>query len=109
MNREYKQSTKEDLKYLKLLTPKSLSKKVICITTGEIFDMMTHASNKYNLKSVTSITNVCNGKKQTGGKLPDGTRLQWMYYEVFLKLSQKEQNEILSKNKESSSDGYFNM
>lgn len=106
---EYKQSTKEELEFLKSLTPKPISKKVVCITTGELFDMMTYASNKYGLKSVTSITNVCNGKKKSAGKLSDGTPLKWMYYEDFLKLSQEEQNEILSRNQESSNDGSFIM
>ena len=41
------------------------------------------------------------------GKLPDGTPLEWMYYEDFLKLPQEEQNEILEKNKDSSNDGSF--
>ena len=106
---EYKQSTKEELEFLKSLTPKPISKKVVCITTGELFDMMTYASNKYGLKSVTSITNVCNGKKKSAGKLSDGTPLKWMYYEDFLKLPQEEQNKILSRNQESSNDGSFIM
>lgn len=84
-------------------------KKVVCITTGEIFNMVKNASNKYNLKSDASIINVCKEKKKSAGKLEDGTPLKWMYYEDFLKLPQEEQNEILSRNKESSSDGSFNM
>ena len=49
------------------------------------------------------------GKQNYAGKLSDGTPLKWMYYEDFLKLPQEEQNEILSRNQESSSDGSFIM
>ena len=85
------------------------TQKVICITTGEIFNSMTRASNIYGLKKVASIYNACNGNAKTAGKLQDGTKLKWMYYEDFLKLPIEEQNEILSKNKDSSSDGSFVM
>lgn len=47
------------------------------------------------------------GNKKTAGKLPDGTPLQWTYYEDFLKLPIEEQNEILNRNKGSSNDGSF--
>ena len=43
------------------------------------------------------------------GKLSDGTKLKWMFYEDFLKLPIEEQNEILSRNQESSNDGSFIM
>lgn len=84
-------------------------KKVICTTTGKIFDALKYAADYYNIKSVTSITHVCRNKKKSAGKLSDGTKLKWMYYEDFIKLSQEEQNEILSRNQESSNDGSFIM
>lgn len=78
---------------------KNNKKKIICTTTGEIFDSIKYGADKYYLKNPSNITVVCNGKKKSAGKLSDGTKLQWMYYEDFLKLSQEEQNEILSRNK----------
>ena len=45
---------------------KSLSKKVICITTGEIFNSMREACRKYNI-SVGSMTECCQGKRKTVG------------------------------------------
>ncbi len=40
---------------------KALSKKVVCITTGEIFDGIREAGRKYNISS-GSITECCQGK-----------------------------------------------
>ena len=45
---------------------KSLSKKVICITTGEIFNSMREACRKYNISS-GSMTECCQGKRKTAG------------------------------------------
>lgn len=55
-------------------------RKVICLTTGEEFNSMTEAANKYGIKPV-GIYRVCNNlfNRTTAGKLPDGTRLKWSY------------------------------
>ena len=55
-------------------------KKIICLTTNEIFDTITEASNKYNINHAC-ISDCCNFKQHTAGKLPDGTRLVWRYYQ----------------------------
>lgn len=102
---EYENMTQEEL--LRFVKENNTYKKVVCIITGEIFDKMNLASKKYNLKTTTTISNCCRGKQKSTGKLPDGTPLQWMYYEDFLKLPQEEQNEILARNKGSSTDGSF--
>jgi group I intron endonuclease len=57
-----------------------LSKKVICINTKEIFENAANAGKKYNIKSST-ISAVCRGNKKTAGTLPNGTPLQWSFYE----------------------------
>ena len=85
--------------YNHLKVPKSICKKVICLTTGEIFEKIKDGSEKYGLKSSSKIGENCKGVIKSAGKLSDGTRLVWMYYEDFLLLSETEQNEILSKNK----------
>ena len=54
--------------------------KVICITTGENFDCIKDAAEKYNIYC-TSISHCCNGKYKHAGKLKDGTKLQWKYSE----------------------------
>ena len=45
---------------------KSLSKKIICITTGEIFNSMREACRKYNIHT-GSMTECCQGKRKTAG------------------------------------------
>ena len=59
-------------------------KKVICVTTGEVFDYMMLASEKYEV-SQGNISSCCNGGIKSAGKL-NGEKLVWMYYEDYLKL-----------------------
>ena len=56
-----------------------LSKKVICITTGKIFNSLREAGNYYNVAR-SSICDCCKGKREHAGKL-NGVRLQWKYAE----------------------------
>lgn len=81
-------------------------KAIVCVNTGEIFKQIKDGAKKYQISS-TVISMACNGKQKTAGKLTDGTKLQWMYYENFLKLPIEEQNKILERNKDSSQDGSF--
>ena len=53
--------------------------KVICITTGETFDSIKIAAEKYNIYC-TSISHCCKGKYKSAGKL-NGIKLQWKYAE----------------------------
>ena len=55
-------------------------RKVICITTGKIFNSVTEASNWYNVARNT-ISLCCKVKLKSAGKLKDGTKLQWKYLE----------------------------
>lgn len=55
------------------------SKSVICVTTGEIFSTIKKGAQKYNITS--SIRECCNHNREFAGELPDGTRLQWEWYE----------------------------
>jgi len=56
------------------------SKKIICTTTGEIFDSMTEASLYYNTYP-SNISACCKGKAKCAGSLENGTKLQWSYYD----------------------------
>ena len=82
-------------------------RRIICITTGKIFNQCKEGQEYYGLKYRSQISACCKGKEKSAGKLPDGTKLQWMYYEDFLKLPQEQQNEILARNKDSSNDESF--
>lgn len=58
---------------------KQRSKKVICITTGEIFDSMSEAERQTGI-SHGHISQVCNGKRHYAGKTSDGKERIWQYY-----------------------------
>ena len=56
-------------------------KKIICITTGEVFNSITEAINKYDLSTCGQIAKCCKGKQKTAGKHPQtGEKLTWKYY-----------------------------
>ena len=65
--------------------------KIICLTTGEIFDSMVEGINKYN---ATKIGRCCKNQQKTSGVL-NGTPLKWMYLSDFEKLSREEREKIL--------------
>jgi len=55
--------------------------KIICLTTSEIFNSITEASNKYNIKGSSEIGKVCKGERNSAGKHPiTGEKLVWEYY-----------------------------
>ena len=58
------------------------NKKVICITTGKIFNSQKEASNHYNV-SPNSISRCCGGRLKSAGKLPNRTKLQWKFLEDY--------------------------
>lgn len=62
------------------ILPKSNCKKVICITTNIIFDSFIDAAKFYNITSSANISSCCKGKLNYTGKLPDGRKLKWEYY-----------------------------
>ena len=104
---EYLNKTQEELNIIKNTYGEQYkTRKVICTTTGIVFNSIRKAKAFYN---ATNITTCCQNMNRYSGKLSDGTPLKWMYYEDFLKLPIEEQNEILSRNKnsESSNDGSF--
>lgn len=62
-------------------------KRVICITTGKIFNTVKDGAEFYNIKSPSHISECCKDKRNYCGKLKNGTLLEWMYYEDYLKRS----------------------
>lgn len=79
---EYLKLSKNEINnYININTNKKY-KKVICLTTGKIFDKINDAEEYYGfIKDRSKISEVCKGKRKTCGKLEDGTKLEWMYYE----------------------------
>ena len=54
------------------------ARKVKCITTGEVFECIKFASEKYKIND-KGIINCCRGNQKSAGKLEDGTKLIWEY------------------------------
>ena len=60
------------------------SKPVICITTNKIFYSAKESSKYYGVNN-SDITKCCRGYRvKSAGKLPDGTKLVWMFLKDFL-------------------------
>lgn len=59
------------------------TKSVICLTTNKIFYTAREGAKFYNTYP-GNIGKCCQGKCKSSGKLPDGTKLIWMYLEEFL-------------------------
>jgi len=59
-------------------SPQNAKRKVICLPTGEVFDSIKQASERYNLQQA-NLSKVCQGKRKHAGKLKDGTKLSWKY------------------------------
>lgn len=54
------------------------SRKVECLTTGEIFECVKSGAEKYNTYG-SDINKCCTGRLKSAGKLQDGTKLTWRY------------------------------
>lgn len=65
-------------------------KKVICLTTGDVFNSKVEAGEKYNMKNSGHIADCCSNKRKSCGKhTTTGEKLKWMYYDDYLKLQEE--------------------
>lgn len=63
--------------------------KVVCLTTGFVFDSIKEAGTCYNIKSVSHIGSCCRGERNYCGKHPTtNKKLQWQYYDEYIKITQ---------------------
>lgn len=91
---EYLKMTKEEIDvYIKTNVNKTY-RKVICITTGKVFDTIRQAHNFYGSNS-NQIIKCCRGSAYYAGTLPNGTKLQWMYYEDYIQQKDLENTDEL--------------
>lgn len=67
-----------------------VSKKVVCLNTGEIFSTVHDAAKYVKLANATPITQVCLGKVSTCGKDELGNKLVWRYLEDYEKMSKQD-------------------
>lgn len=60
----------------------SITKKIRCLETNEIFNSLAEASRWCGLKNSSSITNQINGRTKSAGKYPEDNKisLYWEYY-----------------------------
>ena len=80
---------KEEIKRNQIAFRKNIIIKVICLTTGEIFNSQTEAIKQYNIKGKSSISACCsiNNKQNSAGIHPEtGEKLTWMFYKEYIKL-----------------------
>ena len=68
---------------------KTGKKKVICLETGVVYESIANAENITKINGST-ISSCCIGRYKSAGKLEDGTKLHWMYYDEYLKIYNKE-------------------
>jgi hypothetical protein len=61
-----------------------MGRRVICTTTNKVFISVMEASRFYHIVE-TGIRKCCKGDIKTSGKLKNGTRLQWKYYDDYIK------------------------
>lgn len=60
------------------------SREVYCITIDKKFDSICEAEEYFGMGK-SNISSCCNGEREHAGKLKDGTKLKWMYYEDYIK------------------------
>lgn len=84
---EYKTLSKDDLVKLYSRKPSEVKfdrsyakRRVICTTTGEVFESIKCAIERYGMSKGSKIHEVCNGKRKTCGKHPaTNVGLEWRY------------------------------
>lgn len=64
--------------------------KVICLSTGDIFNSLLEAKDYFDMSSSAHIINCCKGKRKSAGKDFNGKPLRWMYYNDYIKLNNNE-------------------
>ena len=76
--------TEEEAKKLSEARKGKGFKKVICLNNLKVFESLQNAGKCAGLKSYTSISNCCRGRRNYAGKI-NGEPAKWMYYEDYLK------------------------
>ena len=66
------------------INTKAVDKPVICITTNKKFESIVQAGIYYKIQSPYHISDNCKNKRHYCGKLEDGTKLVWMFYDNYI-------------------------
>jgi len=64
----------------------SSARKIICLNTKMAFDCIDYAIEYYGKQGINlrHIGECCSNKRKSCGKLPNGEKLKWMYYEDYI-------------------------
>ena len=83
--------TKEEVEKmsLRMTNDNPMAKECICLNTNEKFKTLKEGAIKYN-RTITAISYCCKRKTNSCGKLEDGTKLVWCYYNDYIKMSKEE-------------------
>lgn len=71
----YNKERSKEMKY-------KLSKKVVLLNTGQVFNSLAEAADFIGIKSKSDIVGCCKGKRKTSGKI-NGERAKWAYLEDY--------------------------
>lgn len=77
---EHKEEHQKQVNEWREAGAKANSKKVLCVTTGEIFESACAAARFYNLCQ-PNLSKAAKGERNYCGKLPNGEKLIWRYIE----------------------------
>lgn len=74
----------------RLAVSERTSKSVALLNTGDVFSSIREASEKTGANAC-SISDCCNGQRMSAGNL-DGTRMVWVFYDEYIKMTESEIN-----------------
>lgn len=80
--------------------------KVICLNTLQVFNSIAAACRYYNINTQAGVSMCCKGKRKSCGKLDDGTKLIWMFYNDYIKLTDSEKEQKLNNIREQQMSQY---
>lgn len=65
-------------------------RKIICLNNLRVYDSCKDAMKSLNAINLyaSNLSKCCNGIRENAGKLPNGTKLKWKYYDVYTKLKE---------------------
>lgn len=70
--------------------------KIVCLNTGEIFDGLIYAAEKYHFKKGSGISACCKGRYHFAGKDENGAPLVWRYLSDYKNMTQDEINSLVN-------------
>lgn len=68
------------------LEPLKVKRKILCLTTNRVFESFYEATKTYNISSQYNLNRCLKGENRYCGKLEDGTKLKWAYYDEHLSI-----------------------